>query len=93
MEALLVPDDFDSDVLPGLVISALQHLSKRTLAKHSFDLISICKVITRDNQIITPLIVVTVIIRRHFGSCGGLGVPCARIEDLLEIYNLTPLVS
>ncbi len=92
MEALLVPDNFDGDVLPSFVIPTLQNLSERSLSKHPFDLIPICKVVTRDDEVVAPLVVVAMIVSSDFWCGRILGVPCTGVEDLLEVDNFAAFV-
>lgn len=72
MEPLFVPDDLDSDKTASLVIDATHYLSKTALAQEINDFIAIRQVVTKDNVVVAPLIVISKI--------GGL---CVEIADVL----------
>lgn len=46
------------------MVTAMQHLSKRTLAQRVNDLVTVGKVVVLDDEVIPSLVVVAIIVRR-----------------------------
>ena len=59
MKPLLVPNDFDRNILARLVIVTLGDLSERSFAKHVQDFISVRDVVVVDNEVVASLIIKT----------------------------------
>lgn len=59
METLLVPDNLDGNVLACLVVVALGDLTKRTLAEHVQDLITVHQMVVVHNQVVSTFIIIT----------------------------------
>lgn len=64
MEPLLVSDDLDSDRFPRSMISALQYLAKRPFAEEADDLVPISEVVSLDEEVISAIVVVSVVVGR-----------------------------
>lgn len=64
VESLLVANDFDSDHVSSLVISALQNLTERTFSENVDNLVAIVEVIVRNQEVIASLIVISVVVCR-----------------------------
>lgn len=63
MEPLLISDYLDRNTLPGLMVSTLPNLTKRTLPKQAHDLVSIRQVIPLDHEIVPSLVIVPMVLR------------------------------
>lgn len=59
METLLVPDDLDGNVLARLVVVAFGDLTKRTLAEHVQDLVTVHQMVVVHNQVVSTFIIIT----------------------------------
>ena len=64
VESLFVTDNLDGNRLPRAVIPALENLAKRTLAERVDDFVAIREVISDDHQVVTSLVVVTMVVGR-----------------------------
>ena len=91
MEALLVPDDLDGHGFPGAVVTAVEHLPKRTLAQRIYNLVAEGQVVVIDDLVVPALVVVAVVVRvvvrcRHlFVTARPDVVYRLEIEDLLAL--------
>jgi len=91
MEPLLIAYDLDSCGSTGLVIPTLNDLTERPFPQDPDHLVSIAKVVTLNDKIVTPLIVITVIVT-HTTGLKGSGDPGRRsVKDLIEIEDFFPL--
>lgn len=92
VETLLVADNLDSDRFARLVVSALNDLPERALAKDPNDFVSIREVIVRNNQVITPLIIVSVIVERHVCPRRILLTLGTPVVNFRKVENLLALI-
>lgn len=92
VEALLVPDDLDSDHIASLMISAPEHLAERAFAERIDYLEAEHDVIALNDQIVAALVVVTEVVGRVFASCHLLLAPFADVVDGLMFKELFALV-
>jgi len=67
MEPLLVPNDLYCNRLSCSMISAAQDLAKGTLPEAVLYFVTVTKMITLDDKIITAVIVVAVVVCRSVG--------------------------
>lgn len=58
MEPLFIADNFDSHKLSQFMVNASQNLPKTSLSKNVNNFIAVRKVVTSDNRVVAPLIVV-----------------------------------
>lgn len=63
VEPLLVSNDLHRDGLPSAVIPTVQDLTERALAQVANDLVSVCQVVTHDDLIVTPLVIIPKVVR------------------------------
>lgn len=73
MEPLLVPDDLHRHRASGTMISTLQNLTERSLPEQSDDLVSIGEMIVFHNEVISSLVVVSVVVGRFLPRRSLLG--------------------
>ena len=69
MESFFISNYFDSYGFAGTVIATVQDLSKRSFSKSLDYFIAICEVIVGNHNVVAPLIVVAVVVRRIVSSC------------------------
>ena len=81
MESLLIPDDLDRDRTSRTMISTLQNLTKRPFPQQSDDLVSIREMIVLDNEVISSLVVVAVVVGRFLPRRSLLGGVLADVVD------------
>jgi hypothetical protein len=92
MESFFVADDLDSNRLPCAVISALENLAKRTLAERVNDFIAICKMVPGNHQVVTPLVVVTIVVGRVVPCCWFLFASSTDAVYILIVDDLPTLI-
>lgn len=66
VESLLVANNLDRCHVTSLMIPALQHLTKRSLAEHVNDLVPVLEMVMRDNEVVASLIIKAVVVGRNF---------------------------
>lgn len=67
METLLVPDNLYCNRLSCRMISTTQYLAERTLSEAVHYFVTITKMVTLDDKIVTAVIIVAVVVRRSVG--------------------------
>lgn len=89
METFLVAYDLDSDRLAGTVVTTAKNLTKGTLPKRVYNLISERQVVMGNNLVITTFIVVTIIICGVLWCCLLLVTSCPdEVHRLIVEYFL-----
>jgi len=67
MEPLLVPNDLYCNRLSCSMISTAQYLAERTLAEGVQYFVTVTKMVTLNDKIITTVIIIAVVVRRSVG--------------------------
>lgn len=88
MKSLLIPNNFDSDHLPSLVIHTFAHLTKTALPQHPNNFVPIRQMISLNNNIVPNLIIKAKIcnsnrrcIFRHLACRQRRGVASTSLRD------------
>mmetsp|Transcript_111190 Transcript_111190/g.358973 ORF Transcript_111190/g.358973 Transcript_111190/m.358973 type:complete len:214 (+) Transcript_111190:2062-2703(+) len=91
VEAFLVAHHFQRDVAARLVVQRAHHLTEGALAQGIHDLVAVEDVVSQDDEVVAPLVIVGVVVRRCRGAADLRG-PCAKVPDLREVQDLALLV-
>ena len=92
VESLFVTDDLDSDRLARAVVPALENLAKRTLTERVNDFVAICKVVPDNHQVVTALVVVTVVVGRVVSCRLLLFAASTDAIHILKVEDLPTLI-
>jgi len=92
MEPLLVPNNLYRDGLSSGMISAAQYLAKGTFSEAVYDLVTVTEMIMVDDEIVTAVIVIPVIVRRPVRMGRFLLATSPNVKYGWVIKDLLPLV-
>jgi hypothetical protein len=62
VEAFLVADDLDGHVSTRLVIPATENLAETAFAEHTRDFVPVTQMVSLDDQVVTSLVVIAVVV-------------------------------
>src|SRR6186713_1626577 len=92
VKPLFVSNDLDGNQASSLMVHAADNLPKTSLSKNIYNFISVSKMITIDNVVVSSLIVITKIGLFRLNVTNHLLSTLSAAEvDIFEVYNLTPL--
>lgn len=93
VESFFVANDLDRDHVSRLVIAALKNLAERAFAEDVDDLVAIVKMIVRDEKVVTPLVIVSVVVCRVLLRRGLLLAVRPNEVDLAVVADLLLFVG
>lgn len=91
MEALLVADDLDRHGETGGMVPTVQHLAERALAQGANHLVTISQVVTVDNEVVSSLVIVAMVVRWVVAGGWLLVATSTNAEDLRVVEDLLAL--
>lgn len=94
MEPLLVPDDLDGNKNSLLVVDAPDNLPKTPLSKNIHNLVPVCKMVSRDNCVVSAVVVIAKVgyVRLHVSN-NLVGILRPTKVDVVKVDNLAALIN
>ena len=90
VKSFLIADDFNRDKTAGFVVNASHDLPKTSLAQHVDHLVPICEVVTDDNVVIAPIVIIAEIGSLRIEVAHMLlGMLRATEIDVFEVNNFS----
>lgn len=92
METLLIANDLDRNRFACLMVSTVQHLTKRALAQGIHDFIAESEMIAIDHLVIATFIIVAKVVDNNLRMCVLLRAPRTDAVNLGIVENLLLLI-